>query len=91
MQVGYHSIQPFFTNFTLGRNSSTRAESAEIFSDHEAGKDWRQKEKGEVEDKMEREHHWLNGHEFEQILEDSGGEKSLLCCSPWDPKESEVT
>ena len=44
-----------------------------------------------TEDEMVGQHHRLDGHEFEQILEDSGGEKSLVCCSPWDPKESEAT
>ena len=28
-------------------------------------------------------HHRLNGHEFEQILGDSEGQGSLVCCSPW--------
>ena len=38
----------------------------------------RLKQKGEVaEDEMGREHHWLNGHEFEQTLGDSGGKRSL--------------
>ena len=32
-----------------------------------AGKDWRQEEKGTKEDEMVRWHHWLDGHEFEQI------------------------
>ena len=31
---------------------------------------------------MFREHHQLNGHEFEQTSEDSGGWRSLACCSP---------
>ena len=37
--------------------------------------DWKiegKKEKGEVEDKIVIYHHWLNGHEFEQTMEDSG-------------------
>ena len=34
------------------------------------------------EDKMDREHHQLNGHEFEQIPGDSGGQRSLVGCSP---------
>ena len=34
----------------------------------DAGKDWRQEEKGMTEDEMVRWHHWLNGHEFEQEL-----------------------
>ena len=28
-------------------------------------------------------HHQLKGHEFEETLEDSGGQRSLGCCSPW--------
>ena len=36
--------------------------------DPDAGRDWRQKEKMVTEDKMVRQHHWLNGHEFKQIL-----------------------
>ena len=31
----------------------------------DAGKDWRQEEKGMTEDGMVVWHHWLNGHEFE--------------------------
>ena len=31
----------------------------------DAGKDWRQEEKGMTEDEMLRWHHWLKGHEFE--------------------------
>ena len=31
-------------------------------------------------------HHRLNGHEFEQIQGDSGGQKRLTCCSPWGAK-----
>ena len=36
-----------------------------IWKDPDAGKDWRQEEKGMTEDKMVGWHHWLNGHEFE--------------------------
>ena len=31
----------------------------------DAGKDWRQEEKGTTEDEMVGWHHWLNGYEFE--------------------------
>ena len=34
-----------------------------------AGKDWRQEEKGTTEDEMVGWHHWLSGHEFEQVQE----------------------
>ena len=33
--------------------------------DHNAGKDWRQEEKGMTKDEMVAWHHWLDGHEFE--------------------------
>ena len=36
--------------------------------DPDAGKDWRQEEKGKREDEMVGWHHWLNGCEFEQSL-----------------------
>ena len=37
--------------------------------DPDAGKDWRQEEKGATEDEIVGWHHWLNGHEFEQAQE----------------------
>ena len=36
-----------------------------IGKDPDAGKDWRQEEKGMTEDEMVGWHHWLDGHEFE--------------------------
>ena len=36
-----------------------------IWKDPDAGKYWRQEEKGMTEDEMVGWHHWLNGHEFE--------------------------
>ena len=56
-----------------------------------AGKDWGQEEKGVAEDEMVGWHHWLNGHEFEQTPEDSGGQGSLIHCSSWGRKESDTT
>ena len=38
-----------------------------------------------------RQHHWLNGHEFQQTLGDNGGQGSLACCSPWGRRESDLT
>ena len=32
----------------------------------------------------------LNGHEFEQTPGDSDGKESLVCCSPWGYKESDM-
>ena len=45
----------------------------------DAGKDWRQKEKGITEYEMVGWHHRLNGDEFEQILGDNEGQGSLMC------------
>ena len=53
----------------------------------DAGKDWRQEEKGMTEDEMVGWHHRLNGHEFEQALGDGEGQGSLVCCSSWGCKE----
>ena len=44
-----------------------------IGKDPDAGKDWRQEEKGMTEDEMVGWHHRFNGHEFEQTLGDSEG------------------
>ena len=35
-------------------------------------------------------HHRLNGHEFEQILGDGEGQRSLVCCSPCGGKKSDT-
>ena len=62
-----------------------------IGKDPDAGKDWRQEEKRVTEDEMVGWHHCLNGHEFEQTPENSEGQRSLTCCSPWRHKESDMT
>ena len=59
--------------------------------DPDAGKDWKQKEKGVTEDEMFGWHHWLSGHEFKQTLGDSDGQGSLVCFSPWCHKVSDTT
>jgi len=67
------------------------AKSQLIGKDPDTGKDREQKEKGMVKDEMVRQHHRLNGHEFEQTPGDSEGQRSLSCCSPWGHKESDMT
>ena len=62
-----------------------------IGKDSDAGKDWRQEEKGTTEDEMVGWHHWLDGHEFEQALGVGDDQGSLVCCSPWSCKESDTT
>ena len=67
------------------------AKSWLIWKDPDAGKDWRQEEKGTAEDEMDGWHHQLNGHEFEQASGVGDGQGSLVCCSPWGHKESDMT
>ena len=62
-----------------------------IRKDPNAGKDWREEEKGITEDEMVGWHHWLNGHEFEQAPGDGEGQGSPVCCSPWGHKELDMT
>ena len=59
--------------------------------DPDAGKDWRQDEKGMTEDEMVGWHYWLNGHEFDQALGDSAEQGSLVSCSPLRCKELDMT
>ena len=54
-----------------------------IRKDPDAGKDWRQEEKGMTEDEMFGWHQRLNGHEFEQAPADGEGQGTLMCFSPW--------
>ena len=46
---------------------------------------------GETEDERTGWHHQLTGHEFEQTLGCSEGQRSLVSCSPWGCKESDGT
>ena len=56
--------------------------------DPDAGKDWRKRKRGQ---QKVRQYHRLNGHESEQTPGDSGGQRSLACCSSWGCKESDMT
>ena len=67
---------PDMKNRLIGKNS-------------DAGKDWRQEEKGTTEDEMVGWHYRLNGHEFKQAPQ-VAGQGSLACCSPW-VAESDMT
>ena len=50
--------------------------------DPNAGKDWRQEEKGMTEDEMVGWHHRLDGHEFEQAPGVGDGQGGLACWRP---------
>ena len=58
--------------------------------DHDAGKDWRQEEKGTTEDDTVWWHLQLNGHGFRWTLGVGNGQGNLVCCSPWACKESDM-
>ena len=47
--------------------------------------------RGATEDELIGWSHLLNRHEFEQTLGDSEGQGSLVCCSQWGHKESDMT
>ena len=66
------------------------AKSRLIKKDLDAGQGWRQEVKGTTEDELVGWHHRLDGHEFEQALGVGDGEGSLVCCSPWCCKESDM-
>ena len=62
-----------------------------IGKDPDAGKDWRQKEKGMTKDELIGRHHQLDGHEFKQAPGVGDGQESLECCTWWGRKESYMT
>ena len=62
-----------------------------IVKDPDAGKDWRQEEKGMTEDEMVGWHHWFKEHEFQQTPGDCEGQGSLAYRSPWSHKELDTT
>ena len=62
-----------------------------IGKDRDAGKDWRWEEKGTTEEELVGWHHELDGHEFEQAPGVGDGQGRLVCCSPWDRKDLDMT
>ena len=61
-----------------------------IWKDPDAGKDWRQEEKGMTEDEMVGWHHWPDEHESELTPRVDDGQGDLVCCGPWGPKELDM-
>ena len=59
--------------------------------DADAGKNWKQEEKGMTTDEIVGWHHRLNGHEFKQAPGVGDGQESLACYSPWGRRESDTT
>ena len=62
-----------------------------IGKDPDAGKNWKQEEKGMTEDEVVGWHHRLDAQEFEQAPGVGNGQGSLAHCSPWGGKESDMT
>ena len=70
------------------------AKSQLIGKDSDSGKDWRQEEKGTIEDEMVGWYQWmdrLDGQEFGQSPGVGQGQGRSACCSPWGRKESDTT
>ena len=59
------------------------AESWLIWKDPDAGKYWRQEEKGMTEDERVGWHHRHNGHGFGWTLGVGDGQGGLVCCGSW--------
>ena len=62
-----------------------------IGKDCDAGKDWRQEEKGTTEDEMIGWHHWHNEHGFDWTLGVGDGQGGLAYCGSWGCKELDTT
>ena len=67
------------------------AKSWFIGKDPDAGKDGRWEEKGTAEDELVGWYHQLNACKFEQALGVGDGHGSLVCCSSWSHRESDIT
>ena len=64
------------------------AKSWLIGKDSDAGRDWKQEEKGTTEDGW---HHWLDGRESEWTPGVGDGQGGLACCDSWGCKELDMT
>ena len=59
--------------------------------DPDAGKDYRQEEKGTTENEMAGWHHQFNAHESGWTPGVGDGQGGLACCDSWGRKESDTT
>ena len=67
------------------------AKSWLIGKDSDAGRDWRQEEKGMTENEMAGWHHRLDAHESKWTLGVGVGQGGLACCDSWGCKKSDTT
>ena len=78
LKLKLHSFGHYMKSWLIGKVSG-------------AGRDWRQKDKGALEDEMVGLHHRLNGLESEQAPGIGDGQGGLTCCSPRGRKDSDMT
>ena len=69
----------------------TSSEELTHWKNSDAGRDWRQEEKGTTQDEMAGWHHGLDGCESEWTLGVGDGHGGLACCNSWGRKESDTT
>ena len=62
-----------------------------IGKEPDAGKDWRQEEKGMTEDEMAGQHHWLDGYGYGWTPGVGDGQGGLEYCGSWGRKELDTT
>ena len=67
------------------------AKSWLIGKDSDAGRDWRQEEKGATEHEMAGWHHQPDGREFEWTPGVGDGQGGLACCDSWGRKDLDMT
>ena len=65
---------------------SIRCEEPTHWKDFDAGKDWKQEKKRAIENETFGWHHWLNGCEFEQTLEDDAA-WDMVVVEPPEPSK----
>ena len=75
-----YSLEGLMLKLTICRSPDVK--SWMIGKNPDAGKLWRQEEKGTTENEMVGWHHWLDGHEFEQALGVGYGQGSLVFAVP---------
>ena len=86
-----YSLEGLMMKLKVQQSGHLMQKTDSLEKDPDAGKDWRQSQKGAAADEMVGWHHWLNGHALEQTPGDSEGQGSLACCSQRGHKESDTT
>ena len=86
-----YSLESLMLKLKLQFFLSTDANSWLIGKVPDAGKDWRQKEKGMTDDEMVGWHHRCNGYELGQTSANDEGQGGLASCSSCLHKEADTT